>query len=254
MERRRLPRLPSRGRGNLSTSSYLQGQLSNVILNWEHPAFTRFAHALARFSRLIITDRRGLGCSERFTPRDIPPIETLVDDLRAVLDEAGSERPAIFATGDCGFIAMPFAATYPDRVASLILHETSPTWRKSDEIRWGKTDEELEEAVNSSCSLDGNWSQKTNPSLTSEADGLPGASGTSEYPSLGVAALRTGGGLTGRMFAGRSTRMRPFARLNGFSPPCARRRPTSTGCSRRSLHRHRRLDREGGRTGRRRLA
>jgi pimeloyl-ACP methyl ester carboxylesterase len=186
---------------------YLQGQLSNVILNWEHPAFTRFAHALARFSRLIITDRRGLGCSERFTPRDIPPIETLVDDLRAVLDEAGSERPAIFATGDCGFIAMPFAATYPDRVASLILHETSPTWRKS-EIRWGKTDEELEEAVNSSCSLDGNWSQKTNPSLTSEADGLPGASGTREYPSLGVAALRTGGGLTGRMFAASCPRYR----------------------------------------------
>ena len=43
---------------------------------------------------MIITDRRGLGCSERFTPRDIPPLETLVDDLKAVLDEAGSERPA----------------------------------------------------------------------------------------------------------------------------------------------------------------
>jgi class 3 adenylate cyclase len=151
---------------------YLQGELSNVILNWEHPAFARFAHDLARFSRLIITDRRGLGCSERFTPRDIPPIETLVDDLRAVLDEVGSERPAIFATGDAGFIAMPFAATYPDRVAALILHHTSPTWRKSEEIPWHRTDEEIEESVKSSCALEGRWSQRTNPSLTSEADGL----------------------------------------------------------------------------------
>ncbi len=151
---------------------YLQGELSNVILNWEHPAFARFANALARCSRLIITDRRGLGCSERFTPRDIPPLETLVDDLRAVLDEAGAQRAAIFATGDCGFIAMPFAATYPDRVASLILHDASPTWRKSDETPWGKTDEEMEEAIQDSCALEGRWSQKSNPSLTSEADGL----------------------------------------------------------------------------------
>jgi class 3 adenylate cyclase/pimeloyl-ACP methyl ester carboxylesterase len=151
---------------------YIQGELSNVILNWEHPAFTRFARALARFSRVIITDRRGLGCSERFTPRDIPPIETLVDDLRAVLDEAGSERPAIFATGDCGFIAMPFAATYPDRVGALILHEAAPSWRRSEEIHWHRTDEEIEESIKSSCALEGRWSQNSNPSLTSEADGL----------------------------------------------------------------------------------
>ena len=151
---------------------YLQGEVSNVILNWEHPAFTRFALALARFSRLIIIDRRGLGCSERFTPRDIPPIETLVDDLRAVLDEAGSERAAIFATGDCGFIAMPFAATYPNRVASLILHNASANWRKSDETPWARTDEELEEAAKSVCALDGTWSRKWNPALTSEADVL----------------------------------------------------------------------------------
>jgi class 3 adenylate cyclase/pimeloyl-ACP methyl ester carboxylesterase len=121
---------------------------------------------------VIITDRRGLGCSERFTPRDIPPIETLVDDLRAVLDEAGSERPAIFATGDCGFIAMPFAATYPDRVGALILHEAAPSWRRSEEIHWHRTDEEIEESIKSSCALEGRWSQNSNPSLTSEADGL----------------------------------------------------------------------------------
>jgi pimeloyl-ACP methyl ester carboxylesterase len=95
-----------------------------------------------------------------------------VDDLRAVLDEAGAERPAIFATGDCGFIALPFAATYPDRVGALILHQAAPTWRKSDEIPWGATDDELEANTKSSRAVDGRWSRKANPSLTSGADGL----------------------------------------------------------------------------------
>ena len=187
---------------------YLQGELSNVILNWEHPAFARFAHALARFSRLIITDRRGLGCSERFTPRDIPPIETLVDDLRAVLDEAGSDRPAIFATGDCGFIAIPFAATYPDRVRALILHEVAPTWRKSEEIPWHRTDEELEESIKLSCAVDGHWSRKSNPSLTSEADGLAWCI---RYERLSIAqggCLATGGGSAGRTSAESCPRFR----------------------------------------------
>jgi class 3 adenylate cyclase len=151
---------------------YLQGFGSNVIVNWEHPAFSRFARELSCFSRLIITDRRGLGCSERFTPRDIPPIETLVDDLSAVLDAAGSERAAIFATGDCGFIAMPFAATYPERVSALILHEATPTWRKSDDTPWGHTDAEMQASIRDACTLDGRWSQRFNPSLTSDADGL----------------------------------------------------------------------------------
>src|SRR4029453_4778124 len=126
---------------------YLQGVLSNVVLNWEHPACARFLRQLSGFTRLIVTDRRGLGCSERFTPADIPPIETLVDDLHAVLDAANSERAALFATSDCGFIAMPFAASYPDRVAALILYDADPTWRKTDETPWGATAEGLCEST-----------------------------------------------------------------------------------------------------------
>jgi pimeloyl-ACP methyl ester carboxylesterase len=98
---------------------YLQGFLSNVILFWEHPACARFLRELSRQSRVIVTDRRSPGCSERFTSADIPPIETLVDDLRVVLDAAECERPAQYATGDCGFIAMPFAAAYPERSAGI---------------------------------------------------------------------------------------------------------------------------------------
>jgi hypothetical protein len=207
MERRRLPRLPSRGKGTC------RPRLPPGPALQRHPELgAPGVHALrARPGSVLALDHH-----RPARPRLLRAVHTQGYPADRDARRRSSCRPrrgrigapAIFATGDCGFIAMPFAATYPDRVASLILHETSPTWRKSDEIRWGKTDEELEEAVNSSCSLDGNWSQKTNPSLTSEADGLPGASGTREYPSLGVAALRTGGGLTGRMFAASCPRYR----------------------------------------------
>ena len=146
---------------------YFQGVLSNVVLGWEHPACARFLRRLSGFTRLIVTDRRGLGCSERFTPADIPPIETLVDDLLAVLDAAKSERPTIFATSDCGFIAMPFAAAYPDRVGALVLYDADATWKKSDETPWGRTDEELRESTERTCrGPHEDWWRRHNPSVT----------------------------------------------------------------------------------------
>jgi class 3 adenylate cyclase len=146
---------------------YLQGYLSNVELNWEQPDFAAFLRELARFSRSIVTDRRGLGCSERFTPADTPPIETLADDLLAVLDAVGSERPVLFATGDCGFIACLFAATYPERLLGLILYGASPTWRKSEETPWQRSDRELEDSLRSVCQdVSGYWWRRANPSFS----------------------------------------------------------------------------------------
>ena len=124
---------------------YLQGYVSNVDLNWEHPALSRFLRELARLGRLIVTDRRGLGCSERFTPADTPPIEALMGDLEAVLDAVGSTRAVIFATGDCGFIASLFAATYPGRTAALVLFGSASTWLRNDELPWGWTEQRLQE-------------------------------------------------------------------------------------------------------------
>src|SRR5918994_1425421 len=98
---------------------YMQGSISNLEVGWENPALARFLRQLAEMARLIITDRRGLGCSERFTPADAPPIEALMDDVLAVLEAAEAERPVLLATGDCGFFACPLAATYPDRLRAL---------------------------------------------------------------------------------------------------------------------------------------
>jgi pimeloyl-ACP methyl ester carboxylesterase len=56
---------------------YLQGYCSNVDMNWESPHLARFLRGLAGLGRLIPTDRRGWGCSDRFSPTDVPPFETM---------------------------------------------------------------------------------------------------------------------------------------------------------------------------------
>jgi class 3 adenylate cyclase/pimeloyl-ACP methyl ester carboxylesterase len=149
---------------------YMQGDISNIEVSWEHPGLARFLRELARLSRLIVSERRGLGCSERFTPADTPPIETLMDDILAVLDATGSERPVLFATGNCGFFACPFAATHPDRLAGLVLFNSPPTWKRTSETPWARTEEQLEESFRWTQSNLGNgsWSRRANPSIAGD--------------------------------------------------------------------------------------
>lgn len=62
---------------------YLQGYCSNVDMNWERPYLARFLRALTRHARLIVIDRRGWGCSERFTPGSVPDVDLLTDSGRS---------------------------------------------------------------------------------------------------------------------------------------------------------------------------
>jgi class 3 adenylate cyclase len=124
---------------------YLQGWISNVELNWDHPTMARFLRGLARSRRLVVTDLRGYGCSERSSPHDIWPLEVCAEDLNVVLDAVGAERAAILATNECGFIACMFAATYPERTAAVILYETAANWRWSEETPWEWTEDQFAE-------------------------------------------------------------------------------------------------------------
>jgi pimeloyl-ACP methyl ester carboxylesterase len=77
---------------------YQQGWTSHVDLNWESPALSRFLRGLGRHARVIHMDRRGCGCSDRFSPGDVAPLEVQADDLAAVMDAAGSERAVILGS------------------------------------------------------------------------------------------------------------------------------------------------------------
>jgi class 3 adenylate cyclase/pimeloyl-ACP methyl ester carboxylesterase len=97
----------------------------NLVWAWEQPLFSDFCRRLAGFSRLILFDKRGTGLSDR--PRDLPGFETRMDDIRAVMDDAGSERAALLGAGSPGGqLCAVFAATYPERVVALVLHNTWP--------------------------------------------------------------------------------------------------------------------------------
>ena len=115
---------------------YLQGYCSNVDVNWESPSLSRFLRGLASHARLIVTDRRGWGCSERFTPGYVPDVDTLTDDVLAVLKAARSERASIVATYESAIVASLFAATYPERTRSLILIDPQITYLPTEEMPW----------------------------------------------------------------------------------------------------------------------
>jgi pimeloyl-ACP methyl ester carboxylesterase len=101
---------------------FVPGFVSHVELYWEESGAARFLRRLASFARVIVFDKRGQGLSDR-TGRP-PTLEESMDDLRAVMEAAGCERPAIFGVSEGGPMSALFAATYPDRVSSLVLYGT----------------------------------------------------------------------------------------------------------------------------------
>ena len=128
---------------------YLQGWISNLELNWEHPIVARFLRGLARSRRLIMVDPRGIGVTERSSPADVAPLETIMDDLAVVLDAVGSSSTAILATNELGMVANMFAATYPERTLGVIVFEASANWLWSPETPWEWTEERFAEQEDS---------------------------------------------------------------------------------------------------------
>jgi class 3 adenylate cyclase/pimeloyl-ACP methyl ester carboxylesterase len=98
---------------------FVHGYISNLEVEWEDPGHVAFFTKLATGGRVIRFDRRGSGLSDRV--RDVPTLEARMDDLRAVMDAAESPRALLVATFEAASMAMLFAATYPERVAGLVL-------------------------------------------------------------------------------------------------------------------------------------
>jgi class 3 adenylate cyclase/pimeloyl-ACP methyl ester carboxylesterase len=126
---------------------YLQGFCSNIDLHWESPHLARFLDGLAALGRLIVTDRRGWGCSDRFSPTDVPPLESLTDDLQTVLDAVGSERAVVITSFETASLVLMFAAAHPERCAGLVLIDPWITWTATDETPWAPSVEEYERSL-----------------------------------------------------------------------------------------------------------
>lgn len=121
------------------------GWISHIEHQWEEPSLARFLERLAPFSRLITFDKRGTGLSDRVAENALPTLEQRMDDVRAVLEAAGSSRAALFGISEGGPMSALFAATYPARTSAL-MYGTFAKWIRDAEYRWAPTREDHEAA------------------------------------------------------------------------------------------------------------
>ncbi len=118
------------------------GWVSHLAYVWELHAIAAFLHRLASFSRLILFDKRGCGMSDRVHP--LPSLEQRMDDVRAVMDAAGSKKAALLGISEGGVMSALFAATYPDRTEGLIIDGSYPSALRRPGYPWGFTEEQFE--------------------------------------------------------------------------------------------------------------
>src|ERR1700744_3336387 len=108
-----------------------------IDLLWDEPTVARHLRRLASFSRLIMTDLLGMGSSDAVPIQDRPAMQAWTDGLVAVLDAAGTECASIFAMSESTLPAMLMAATYPQRVRSLVLFSPYARYLRADDYPCG---------------------------------------------------------------------------------------------------------------------
>lgn len=118
---------------------YAPGFISHVEMNWELPYWANIFRRLAHFCRVIVFDKRGTGLSDRVG--GWPTLDERMDDVRAVMDAAGSERAALIGISEGGPMCMVFAALYPERASALVLRGTGPRFATGPGWPWGWTEE-----------------------------------------------------------------------------------------------------------------
>ena len=116
----------------------VKGFLSHLEIDWESAAYAHFLERLGSFARLICFDKRGTGLSDRGV--GLPDFESRMDDVRAVMDAAGSESAALFGYSEGGPLGVLFATSYPERIRSLVLYGTyAKRCDPDDDYPWAPT-------------------------------------------------------------------------------------------------------------------
>src|SRR5919197_488095 len=124
---------------------------------WDEPSHAHALERLARFSRLILFDKRGTGLSEPVPLDRLPPLEERMDDVRAVLDEVGSQQTTVFGFSEGGLMSVLFAASYPERVTALVLYGTFAKRIWSPDYPWAPTPEARRREIEE---LERNWATR----------------------------------------------------------------------------------------------
>ncbi len=122
----------------------VHGWVSHLDMQWDERRLAAFLNRLASFARLIVFDKRGTGLSDRVALGDLPTLEERMDDLRAVMDAAASEKAALFGISDAGSMCLLFAATHLERVRSVLTFGSWARRTRAPDYPWASTREKRE--------------------------------------------------------------------------------------------------------------
>jgi pimeloyl-ACP methyl ester carboxylesterase len=124
---------------------FVRGITGDLLSTWEQPLLVRHVEGLAACGRVLMLDKRGTGLSDRV--REVQPLETTMDDVRAVMDAAGSQSAVLWTGGTSTGIGVLFAATYPERCAGLVIFDPRMRGTRSSDYPWAPTEEEWHEQL-----------------------------------------------------------------------------------------------------------
>jgi pimeloyl-ACP methyl ester carboxylesterase len=154
------------------------GFVSHVEVAWEQPRLARFLGRLAAFSRLIMFDKRGTGMSDPVA--DPPTVDERMDDIRAVMDAAGSQRATVFGVSEGGTLSLLFAHAHPRRAAALIMYGSWARRLPGPDYPYGRTAEQMEATLAGMSSAwdTANGGTAATPARTTTNATGPGGRGT----------------------------------------------------------------------------
>jgi class 3 adenylate cyclase len=147
---------------------FATGFISHVEVAFEEPGMARFFDNVASFARLVLMDRRGTGLSDPLTgPLSL---EEEAEDVIAVLNAVGCERPALMAYTTGGPLMVQVAAKYPERVRALVLYATVARSVAAADYDWTHTPEEREQNIERMLELWGSGATLENVAPSASGD------------------------------------------------------------------------------------
>jgi pimeloyl-ACP methyl ester carboxylesterase len=124
---------------------FVPGVISNAEYAWHQPAIVDWLRGLSSLARVIWFDKRGTGVSDRVS--DVPTLETRMDDVRAVMEDVGSDQAVLMGVSEGGPMSILFAGTYPERASALILWGSDVKGVRTDDYPWAPSFDEAIRAV-----------------------------------------------------------------------------------------------------------
>lgn len=121
---------------------WVTGAASHVELFWEFPGWADTLRRLGDRCTVTWFDKRGTGLSDRMLLSE--SLEDRMEDIRAVMNDAGIDSCALIGLSESGAMSALFAATFPERVERLVIVASWAHWPEMAqfaevfEAHWGR--------------------------------------------------------------------------------------------------------------------